>query len=77
MIKKIVLLSIRFYQLCFARLKMTFPLPMDCPYTPSCSEYFRESVEKFGIGRGGWIGLKRILRCHPFRRGGIDLVPEK
>jgi putative membrane protein insertion efficiency factor len=50
-------------------------LPAACRYAPTCSEYMREAVEKYGVARGGWMGIKRLARCHPFRAGGVDLVP--
>jgi putative membrane protein insertion efficiency factor len=50
-------------------------LPAACRFHPTCSEYMREAVEKYGVSRGGWLGLKRLARCHPFHAGGMDLVP--
>ena len=41
---------------------------------PSCSEYMMEAVEKYGVTRGGWMGLKRLLRCNRWSKGGEDLV---
>lgn len=47
-----------------------------CRYFPSCSLYFEEAVKIYGA-RGVWLGLLRVLRCHPFTKGGLDLVPNK
>jgi putative membrane protein insertion efficiency factor len=49
-------------------------LPPACRFEPTCSEYAREAVEKYGALRGTWMGLKRILRCQPFCKGGHDPV---
>jgi len=45
-----------------------------CRYVPTCSEYAMEAVERYGIARGGWLAMKRLLRCHPFVKGGFDPV---
>jgi putative membrane protein insertion efficiency factor len=50
-------------------------LPSACRYHPTCSEYMREAVERYGATRGAWMGVKRLARCHPFQAGGVDLVP--
>ena len=49
-------------------------LPSACRFYPTCSEYMREAVLKYGAGTGLWLGLKRLLRCHPFQEGGFDPV---
>lgn len=49
-------------------------LPPSCRYTPTCSEYAMEAIERYGIFRGGMKALARILRCHPFVKGGYDPV---
>jgi putative membrane protein insertion efficiency factor len=46
----------------------------NCRYLPTCSEYIKESVKKFGIISGVWLGLKRIIRCHPWGKGGYDPI---
>lgn len=49
-------------------------LPSACRFHPTCSEYMLEAVETHGAARGVWMGLLRLLRCHPFRAGGFDPV---
>jgi len=61
----------------FLRLYKTFlsPLfPPACRFTPTCSDYAIQAVEKYGAIRGTWLGAKRILRCQPFCKGGFDPV---
>ena len=50
-------------------------LPSACRYLPTCSEYMREAVERHGVWKGTWMGLRRLSRCHPFHAGGYDPVP--
>jgi len=47
-------------------------LPAACRFYPSCSDYMREAVERYGAMRGVWMGLRRLARCHPFHPGGFD-----
>jgi hypothetical protein len=49
-------------------------LPSACRFYPTCSEYMTEAVGKYGPARGIWLGIKRLLRCHPFCQGGFDPV---
>ncbi|MEH7492329.1 membrane protein insertion efficiency factor YidD [Neobacillus niacini] len=72
MFKKILISVIRFYQVAISPIK-----PPSCRFYPTCSHYGLEAVQRFGALKGGWLTLKRILKCHPFHPGGIDLVPEK
>jgi putative membrane protein insertion efficiency factor len=47
----------------------------NCRYQPTCSEYAEVAIARFGVARGSWLALKRIGRCHPFSKGGLDNVP--
>ena len=71
MLKKTTLTFIKVYQ------EAVSPwLPPACRYEPTCSEYARVAVERYGVGRGGWLAARRIGRCHPFGGSGWDPVPE-
>ena len=68
--RTLMILGIRGYQLFISPL-----LPAACRYYPTCSEYASEAIGKYGALRGGWMAIRRIGRCHPFRPGGYDPVP--
>lgn len=61
---------VRFYQVCISPLK-----PASCRFTPTCSQYALEALRKYGPFKGGWLSLRRILRCHPWGGSGYDPVP--
>lgn len=69
--KRLFLYLIRFYQ------KYISPaFPPCCRYTPTCSQYAYEAISRYGALRGGWLALRRLLRCHPFHKGDFyDPVP--
>lgn len=46
--------------------------PKSCRFYPSCSEYTKQAIEKYGFVKGSWLGIKRIAKCHPFSKGGVD-----
>ncbi len=68
--KKLLLKLIRLY-----RSYLSPARPPCCRYIPTCSEYAMEAIEKYGAFKGSWLAFRRILRCHPFHKGGYDPVP--
>lgn len=71
MIKQIVLFLIKIYQ------KISALTPPRCRFYPTCSEYTKQAIIKFGLLKGGILGVKRICKCHPFNEGGYDPVPDE
>lgn len=69
--KKVLVFIINIYQ------KLSALTPSRCRFYPTCSEYTKQAILKYGIIKGGWLGIKRICRCHPLNEGGYDPVPEK
>ena len=69
-LRRLAILPIRLYQWTLSPL-----LPRSCRFTPSCSEYAVQALEKHGAFKGGWLAVKRLLRCHPWGGRGFDPVP--
>ena len=70
MASRLALALIRFYKLTLSPL-----FSGSCRYVPGCADYMSESITRFGVVRGGWLGTKRLCRCHPFGGHGHDPVP--
>jgi uncharacterized protein len=68
--RTVILALIRFYQRFISPL-----LGSNCRFYPTCSHYTYDAIAKFGVLQGSWLGLKRIIRCHPWNPGGYDPVP--
>ncbi|WP_102410568.1 membrane protein insertion efficiency factor YidD [Beduinella massiliensis] len=68
--KRILLWLIRFYQR-----RISPGLPPSCRFVPTCSEYARQAIEKYGALKGTYLAVRRLLKCHPFHPGGYDPVP--
>lgn len=67
---RLLLTVIRFY-----RRAISPAMPPSCRFRPTCSTYAEQAIERYGARRGGWLALRRILRCHPFGGSGYDPVP--
>lgn len=80
LVRRTALLVIRLYQRTLSidhgLARYLVPASGRCRYYPSCSEYGYRAVERFGVVRGGLLAARRVLRCHPFAKGGVDDVPE-
>lgn len=70
MLKRLFILPIRFYQLYISPM-----LPPACRFTPTCSQYAVEAIQKHGVLKGLYLAVRRILRCHPWGGSGYDPVP--
>ena len=68
--KRILIALVKFY-----RVAISPSRPPCCNYTPTCSQYALEAIEKYGALKGGYLAFRRILRCNPFHKGGYDPVP--
>ncbi|NHC06725.1 hypothetical protein DFR40_2365 [Azonexus fungiphilus] len=68
--KQLLIALVRFYQYAISPM-----FGRRCRYFPTCSEYTVDAIRKYGALKGGWMGLKRIGRCHPWHPGGYDPVP--
>jgi putative membrane protein insertion efficiency factor len=68
---KLIALPVRFYRVVISPM-----IGSNCRYDPSCSAYMLEALDRHGALKGGWLGLRRIARCHPWGGSGIDNVPK-
>jgi len=67
--------TLALWVLSFYRRYISPGLPPSCRFTPSCSAYTYEAIDRYGVVKGGWMGVKRLVRCNPFNPGGYDPVP--
>lgn len=69
MLKRLLIFLINIYQ------KISKLTPPVCRFYPTCSEYMKQAVVKYGVLKGVYLGIKRVLKCHPFHPGGYDPLP--
>lgn len=67
--RQAVLILLRFYKLVVSPV-----LPSACRFHPTCSEYMMQAVRRYGAGKGIWLGIRRLSKCHPWHPGGLDPV---
>lgn len=70
MLRFLLVKMIRLYQLCISPF-----LGQCCRFYPTCSDYAIEAVRKYGVWKGSWLTIKRLVKCHPWHKGGVDDVP--
>jgi len=66
----LAILAVQFYRKLLSQLMLP-----SCRYLPTCSQYAEQALNRYGVARGTWLTARRLLRCHPLRHGGVDLVP--
>jgi len=71
MVKKLLIYFVRAYQLLISPL-----LGANCRFHPTCSQYMIDAIDRFGVFKGMWLGMRRLSHCHPWHEGGLDPVPE-
>ena len=69
-VRRVAVVVVRGYQYVISPM-----LGQRCRFYPTCSEYACQAIERYGIAKGSWLGIKRISRCHPWHSGGVDPVP--
>jgi len=69
-VRRVAVVVVRGYQYVISPI-----LGHHCRFYPTCSEYTCQAIERYGIAKGSWLGIKRISRCHPWHPGGVDPVP--
>ena len=70
--KKICIIILKVYKKFIS--PIFYAMGIRCKYHPTCSEYMKQAIEKYGVCKGFYLGIKRLLRCNPFSKGGYDPV---